>query len=125
MEIGWSGTTLARNEPLTPRSISSVPPSTLGVKYNPDATVKLPLHCQLERIWRGARRLVKRSGDFRRRADRTSSAREFVGLIETGKTAVGGDLKRILRHDHAAVADGGGIVERLGKNVLHADAEAF
>jgi hypothetical protein len=48
-----------------------------------------------------------------------------VGLIETGKTAVGENIKRILRHDHATAADRSGIVERLGKNILHADAETL
>src|SRR5215813_1780895 len=47
-ETGWPGTTLARSEPLTPRRISASPPRTLGVKYKPDAMVKLALHCQLE-----------------------------------------------------------------------------
>src|SRR5215470_3204148 len=30
--IGWPGTTFARNDPLTPRLISSAPPSTRGLK---------------------------------------------------------------------------------------------
>src|SRR6266849_1730577 len=36
----------ARNEPLTPRLISSELPSTRGVKYSPEPIVKFPLHCQ-------------------------------------------------------------------------------
>src|SRR5260370_7496937 len=53
-EIGWPGTTLARCEPLTPRAISTEPPSMLGVKYKPQPTVKSPLHSQLERMWPNA-----------------------------------------------------------------------
>src|SRR5215475_7573586 len=30
--IGWPGTMLARNEPLTPRLMSNAPPSTRGLK---------------------------------------------------------------------------------------------
>src|SRR5207245_7939364 len=39
-------TVLARNDPLTPRPMSSAPPNTRGVKYSPEPTVKSPLHCQ-------------------------------------------------------------------------------
>src|ERR1700720_1783734 len=39
-------TVFARSEPLTPRLMSSPPPSTRGVKYRPEPTVKSPLHCQ-------------------------------------------------------------------------------
>src|SRR5882724_1313913 len=42
--------TLARNEPLTPRVISSELPRTRGVKYRPEPTVKSPLHCQPSRM---------------------------------------------------------------------------
>src|SRR6267154_1094198 len=36
---------LARSEPLTPRLMSRELPSTRGVKYSPEPTVKSPLHC--------------------------------------------------------------------------------
>src|SRR6267143_3261027 len=42
--------TLARKEPLTPRLISNELPSTRGVKYRPEPTVKSPLHCQPSKI---------------------------------------------------------------------------
>src|SRR5580704_4775447 len=54
------GTTSARNEPLTPRLMSSPPPSTRGVKYIPEATVKSPLHCHPPRIWLHAPFCTKR-----------------------------------------------------------------
>ena len=41
--------TSARNEPLTPRVMSKVLPSTRGVTYSPLAMVKSPLYCQLDR----------------------------------------------------------------------------
>src|SRR6267378_5013474 len=43
--------TFARSDPLTPRLMSSPPPSTRGVKYSPDPTVKSPLHCHPPRMW--------------------------------------------------------------------------
>src|SRR5882672_2553809 len=43
--MDWPATAFARSDPLTPRLISSAPPSTRGLKYSPDAPVKLPLHC--------------------------------------------------------------------------------
>src|SRR5690242_9433645 len=49
-EIG-APVTFARSEPLTPRLMSTELPKTRGVKYKPLATVKLPLHCQLSRMW--------------------------------------------------------------------------
>src|SRR5438128_7809866 len=50
---------------------------------------------------------------------------EFVRLVKAGKTAVGGNVKRILRDDYAATADGRRIVKGLGENILRANAEAF
>src|SRR6266853_1405830 len=43
--------TLARSEPLTPRLMSRELPSTRGVKYSPEPTVKSPLHCHPPRMW--------------------------------------------------------------------------
>src|SRR6266436_1186818 len=51
MGIDCPATTFARSEPLTPRPMSSPPPSTRGVKYNPEPTVKSPLHCHPPRTW--------------------------------------------------------------------------
>src|SRR4029077_17303889 len=51
IEIDCPATTFARSEPLTPRPMSSPPPSTRGVKYNPEPTVKSPLHCHPPRTW--------------------------------------------------------------------------
>src|SRR6266700_5231264 len=44
-------TSFARREPLTPRPMSSPPPSTRGVKYSPEPTVTSPLHCHPPRMW--------------------------------------------------------------------------
>src|SRR5580693_4739533 len=43
-------TAFARSDPLTPRLMSTPPPSTRGVKYSPEPTVKSPLHCHPPRI---------------------------------------------------------------------------
>src|SRR6266849_8098634 len=51
IEIDCPATTFARSDPLTPRPMSSPPPSTRGVKYNPEPTVKSPLHCHPPRMW--------------------------------------------------------------------------
>src|SRR5216684_8313575 len=51
IEIGCPATTFARSDPLTPRPMSSPAPSTRGVKYNPEPTVKSPLHCHPPRTW--------------------------------------------------------------------------
>src|SRR6266481_8460022 len=51
IEIDCPATAFARSEPLTPRPMSSPPPSTRGVKYNPEPTVKSPLHCHPPRMW--------------------------------------------------------------------------
>src|SRR5229473_3237153 len=50
-ETDWPATMFARCDPLTPRPMSSPAPSTRGVKYNPDPTVKSPLHCHPPRTW--------------------------------------------------------------------------
>src|SRR5216684_2165671 len=50
-ETGCPGTRFARSDPVTPRPISSPPPSTRGVKYSPDPTVKSPLHCHPPTMW--------------------------------------------------------------------------
>src|SRR5712692_873865 len=50
-EIDCPATVFARRDPLTPRPMSSPPPSTRGVKYSPDPIVKSPLHCQPPRMW--------------------------------------------------------------------------
>src|SRR6202142_50951 len=36
---GWPATTFARNDPLTPRSISTEAPKTRGVRYSPEPIV--------------------------------------------------------------------------------------
>src|SRR6267378_6251085 len=51
IEIDCPATTLARSDPLTPRPMSSPPPSTRGVKYSPEPTVTSPLHCHPPRMW--------------------------------------------------------------------------
>src|SRR6266704_1948287 len=51
IEMDCPATALARSDPLTPRPISSAPPSTRGVKYRPDPIVKSPLHCHPPRMW--------------------------------------------------------------------------
>src|SRR5260370_41480517 len=53
-EIDCPATTFARSDPLAPRLMSSPPPSTRGVKYSPDPTVKSPLHCHPPRMWLNA-----------------------------------------------------------------------
>src|SRR5216683_375833 len=50
-EIDCPATAFARSDPLTPRPMSSPPPSTRGVKYSPEPTVKSPLHCHPPRMW--------------------------------------------------------------------------
>src|SRR5713226_1579602 len=50
-ETDCPGTRFARSDPVTPRPISSPPPSTRGVKYSPDPTVKSPLHCHPPTMW--------------------------------------------------------------------------
>src|SRR5450432_4127406 len=44
-----SPVTSARKEPLTPRLMSTLLPSTRGVNHRPEAMVKSPLNCQLPR----------------------------------------------------------------------------
>src|SRR6266700_2051293 len=51
IEIDCPPTAFARSDPLTPRPMSSPPPSTRGVKYRPDPIVKSPLHCHPPRMW--------------------------------------------------------------------------
>src|SRR5258708_40314717 len=51
IEIACPATAFARSDPLTPRPMSSPPPSTRGVKYSPEPTVKSPLHCHPPRMW--------------------------------------------------------------------------
>src|SRR4029077_2764386 len=41
-----------RSDPLTPLVMSTPPPSTRGVKYSPEPTVKSPLHCHPSITWR-------------------------------------------------------------------------
>src|SRR5437879_13799091 len=50
-EMDCPATALARNDPLTPRPISSAPPSTRGVKYRPEPIVQSLLHCHPPRMW--------------------------------------------------------------------------
>src|SRR5580692_12191401 len=50
---------------------------------------------------------------------------EFMSLIEAGEAALGGNVEGILDNDGAAKADGGGIIERLGKDVSSAETQAF
>src|SRR5712692_6690902 len=58
-EIG-APVTLARNDPLTPRLMSRELPSTRGVKYSPEPTVKSPLHCQPSKMCESGPRRTKR-----------------------------------------------------------------
>src|SRR6266571_1687 len=51
IEIDCPATAFARSEPLTPRPMSSPPPSTRGVKYRPDPIVKSPPHCHPPKMW--------------------------------------------------------------------------
>src|SRR5260370_24417653 len=44
-ETDCPATRFARSDPLTPRPMSSPPPSTRGVKYIPEPIEKAPLHC--------------------------------------------------------------------------------
>src|SRR6267143_1249328 len=53
-EMDCPAMTFARSDPLTPRLMSSPPPSTRGVKYSPDPTMKSPLHCHPPRMWLNA-----------------------------------------------------------------------
>src|SRR6266851_781131 len=51
MAMDCPAISFARREPLTPRLMSSPPPSTRGVKYSPEPTVKSPLHCHPLITW--------------------------------------------------------------------------
>src|SRR5436189_5050150 len=59
IEIDCPATAFARSEPLTPRPMSTPPPSTRGVKYNPEAMVKSPLHCHPPKMRSEERRVGK------------------------------------------------------------------
>src|SRR6266404_751009 len=50
---------------------------------------------------------------------------EFMCLVKAGKTSVGGNIESILSDDYSATADGRGVVERFGEDILRANAEAF
>src|ERR1700730_17402974 len=50
LSVTGSPVTLARREPLTPRLMSRLLPSTRGVNHIPEASVKSPLNCQLSRM---------------------------------------------------------------------------
>src|SRR5882724_975225 len=51
LSVMGSPVTSARKDPLTPRLMSTLLPSTRGVNHRPDATVKSPLNCQLPSMW--------------------------------------------------------------------------
>src|SRR5260370_8164523 len=45
IEMDCPATVLARSDPLTPRPMSTPPPTTLDVKYSPPPLSNPPLHC--------------------------------------------------------------------------------
>ena len=99
-----SPVTSARSEPLTPRSMSRLLPSTRGVYQRPLAMVKSPLSDHALRMC-DERATLQEAMTFAERQFGNPIAGEFVSLVEAREAAVGGDVERILRHDDAASTD--------------------